>query len=123
MEIEPFDIAGVRGRDFVIYDVDRQPKFEGRLLDGTSTLKILWTENVAWTPYWLRKVQRLAGGPGLFDSIEGFATDEFAIAIQSGRVDESEIANRIMRALGGSWAARITRLENWIGIILNRIGE
>ncbi|HQU43861.1 MAG TPA: hypothetical protein PK867_13675, partial [Pirellulales bacterium] len=99
MEIEPFDTVGVQGRDFVIYGEEQQPRFEARLFAGSNVLRIGWTENIPWTPFWLREVQRLAGGPGSIERIEGSATDLFAAAIRAGAIDESEIASRIR---GGS---------------------
>jgi hypothetical protein len=121
MEIEPVDVVGIRGRDFVIYDEEQRPRFEARVLDGTNTLKVLWTNNIGWTLYWLRQVQRLMGGPGSFDRIEGFATDEFANAIQRGLLDEPEIANRVMRALGGRWTTRTSaQRDDWIDVIVTR---
>lgn len=124
MQIEPVAIIGIVGRDFVVYGEDQRPRFEARLIDGTKTLKVLWTDNLAWTLYWLRNVQRLAGGPGSFDSIEGLATDDFALGIQRGEIDESRIARHVTRALGGTWTARISRVTaNRIDVMVNRTGD
>src|SRR5487761_1868791 len=88
MEIEPFDTVGVRGRDFVVYGEEQRPRFEARQLAGSKVLKIGWTENIPWTLFWLRVVQRLAGGPGSIERIEGLATDRLAAAINDGAVDD-----------------------------------
>lgn len=123
MEIEPVDVAGLRGRDFVIYGDFEEPKFEARLLDGSKSLRVLWTDPWPWTLRRLREVQRLAGGPGVFDRIDGFATDRFADAINAGIVDELQIQSRLTRALGEKWSVTINKLKsNRINISANRAG-
>src|SRR5487761_810616 len=124
MEIEPFDTVGVRGRDFVVYGEEQRPRFEARQLAGSKVLKIGWTENIPWTLFWLRVVQRLAGGPGSIERIEGLATDRLAAAINDGAVDESAMAGRLIRALGGPWSVPGARPQReWIKIIVNRVGD
>jgi hypothetical protein len=124
MEIQPFDKVGIRGRDFVISDENELPKFEARQLEGSKTLKVGWTDNFPWTPYRLREVQRLAGGQGSIETIEGFATDEFGIAINEGVIDEDKIEHHLNRNLRGRWSVTISRISNgWINILANRLGD
>lgn len=111
MEIEPVDRIGFRGRDFVIYGAFEEAKFEARLFDGSTTLRILWTDDWPWTLHRLREVQRLAGGPDAFDRIDGFATDQFATAINHGAVDELAIQRWLNRALSGQWRVAMRKVK------------
>ena len=107
VQIETFRKFGLAGRDFVIYGNNGEPRFEARQLDGSKTLIVGWTDNIPWTPHRLREVQRLAGGPGSIERIQGFASDHLEAGIRSGDITQVTIESRLERALGGIWGVRI----------------
>lgn len=121
VQIETFRKFGLAGRDFVIYGKNEEPRFEARQLEGSKTLFVGWTDNIPWTPHRLREVQRLAGGPGSIERIQGFASDRLEAAIKSGDITQAIIERRLEIALGGTWRVRIEQPLRWrVNIIAER---
>jgi hypothetical protein len=102
--------TGERGLDFVIPGRSVPEIFAARLMDGTRTLEVTWTESLGPGPLAGRiaMVRGLAGPSGGFDRIVGYASDAFREQIQSGRVDVRALALGLGRVLGGRWRIELT---------------
>lgn len=110
MKIEPIKlIDGQTGRDFVLYNDDGTEKFSARLMHGSKTLYVLWTDSIPWTPRRLSRVKRLLTESESFEMIVGRATAEFADAVEDGTFSEEIMAQKLGRALRERWRVVIER--------------
>ncbi len=103
MHVEPFELFGRTGQDFVTYAEDGLERFAARLFDGGSTLQIRWTDHVPRTLLRLKDVQQVAGGRAAFDTLTGQASFELREMIIAGEFNSDRAARLLCRALGGRW--------------------
>jgi hypothetical protein len=111
MHIEDVRVStGEVGRDFVIPGRSVPEIFSARLMNGTNTLEVTWTESLGQGTLVNRiaKAEELAGGPGTFNRIIGYASDHFREFIQAGRFNAQEFAQSLSRRLGGTWRVDVT---------------
>jgi hypothetical protein len=109
MHIEPFELSGGgSGQEFVIPGRSVPERFSARLLDGSDTLEIAWTDSLRQTPRRLQEVQRLAGGPNSFSRITGRASAELEAALRSGQFNAQQAAEQLGNSLGGTWQVHVT---------------
>lgn len=102
-------IDGQTGHDFVLYNDDGKERFSARLMHGSKTLYVLWTDNIPWTPHRLSRVKRLLMESESFEMIVGRATTEFADAIDDGTLSTATMAQQLSRALRERWTVVIER--------------
>jgi len=124
MDVEPFEKAGLKGFDFVIYDQSGNERFSARMLEGSVLLRVLWTDSIPWTPYRLRETQRLAGGRGSIGRIQGHASDQFKKAIRDRSITERHMKENLDRALRGTWTIEIEETaDGRINVTAIRVGD
>jgi hypothetical protein len=118
LTIEPVERigAGTVGRDFVRNAENGLPRFEARLLDGETSLRVGYTDNIPRTPIRIREVQQLAGGPGSITRIEGLASAEFEAEIRAGTFDLGKAAAMLGRTLGGTWNIKLVARPGQAGV-------
>lgn len=106
--------TGEAGRDFVIPGRSVEEIFVGRLMNGTKTLEVTSSESLGLGALVNRiaKAQELAGGPGSFNRITGYASDKLRELIQAGRFNAQEFAQSLSRRLGGRWNVDVTPRPN-----------
>jgi hypothetical protein len=114
-------------RDFVIPGRSVNEVFSARLIDGSNTLQVAWTESLGKGTLVnrLAQAQHLAGGPGSFTKITGQASLNFKTLIQSGGFNAQEAAEALGERLGGRWRVDVTPRPNsttW-DITAIRIGD
>jgi len=108
MQIEPVRLlGGGAGRDFVIEDEFGMERFSARLLEGSTKLVILWTDNIPRTLPRLQAVRRLAGGPGSFTSITAIASNDLEALMLTGAFDAGRASRLLGRGLGGNWRVQV----------------
>ena len=99
MQIEPVELFGRTGCDFVIYGDDGLERFSARLFDDDATLAILWTDHVPQTLLRLRDVRNAAGHGTPFDTIVGQASFKLREMIIASGFDHDHIVELLSRAL------------------------
>jgi hypothetical protein len=128
MHVEPVELsAGEAGRDFVIPGRSTPETFSARLMDGSKTLEVTWTESLGQGPIAgrLAQAQELAGGPGSFTRITGKASDNLQALIASNKFDTQQASQLLGQRLGGKWQVEVTPRPNgttW-NITATRIGD
>jgi hypothetical protein len=114
MQIEPVLLsAGQTGRDFVITSRSGMMgpyRFEARLMDGSQTLQVAWTDSLRQTATRIQQVQELAGGSGSITRITGRASAELETALRTGTFNAQTAAQELGSTLGGSWRIDVTRI-------------
>lgn len=108
IHVEPIELSTGRGRDFIIPGRSVQERFSGRLMDGSHTLEVIWTDSLRQTPGRLRQVQQLAGGPGSFSRITGRASADLEATMRAGQFDAQQAAQQLGNCLGGGWQVDVT---------------
>jgi hypothetical protein len=98
------------GRDFVIPGRSVPHRFEARLMDGSNTLEVIWTDSLRQTAGRLQQVQQLAGGPGSFSRITGRASADLEAAVRAGQFNAQQAAHQLGNSLGGRWRVDVTRI-------------
>jgi hypothetical protein len=101
--------------------------FSARLMDGTNTLEVTWTESLGQGTLVnrLAQAQELAGGPGSFTRITGMASDNLQGLIRSGQFNAEQAAQALGQRLGGRWRVEVTPRPNsttW-DITATRLGD
>jgi hypothetical protein len=104
-------ISGESYRDFVIPGKSVPERFSARLMNGSDTLEIAWTDSLRQTPRRLRQVQQLAGGPGKFSKITGRASAGLETDIRAGRFNAQPFAEQLGNSLGGTWRIDVTPIS------------
>lgn len=127
MHVEPVEFSKGSGRDFVVPGRSRPELFSARLMNGSNTLEVNWTESLGQGTLVnrLAQAQQLAGGPGSFTRITGMASDNLQGLIQSGRFKAQEAAQALGQRLGGRWHVDVTPRPNsttW-DITTTRLGD
>jgi hypothetical protein len=127
LRVDPFELSSGTGRDFVILGRWLREVFSVRLMDGSNSLQVTWTESLGKGTLVnrLAQVQQLAGGPGSFTEIKGEASAEFQTRIQLGRFNALETAQALDQKLGGKWRVDVTPRPNsttW-DITATRLGD
>jgi hypothetical protein len=115
MHVERFDFgSGETGRYFVIPGRSMSEIFSARLMDGSSTLRFDWTASlgIGTVVNRLARVQGLAGGPGSFTRVEGYASDRLRELIQALEFNKSEVERALGLGLGGEWRIGVTPKPN-----------
>jgi hypothetical protein len=122
-------ITGEAGRDFVIPGRSVPELFSARLMNGTDTLEITWVQSLGHGTLANRiaRAEELAGGPGRFNRITGYASDNLRELIRSGRFNIQDFAQSLSRRLGGRWGVDVTPRPNtnpptW-NITATRLGD
>lgn len=95
--------AANRGRDYTIVGRSGAERFSARLMDGSDTLQVAWTDNLRLTAVRLQQLQNLAGGPGSFSRITGRASANLEAALRAGKFDLLQTAWQLGNSLGGTW--------------------
>ena len=111
MHVEAVTLStGERGLDFVIPGRSVPEIFSARMMRGSQTLEVTWTESLGRGTLVNRiaKVRELAGPSGGFDRIVGYASDAFRELIEAGRFDARDLASDLGVRLGGTWRIEIT---------------
>lgn len=111
MHVEDIRLStGEAGRDFVIPGRSVPELFSARLMNGTKTLEVIWTQSLGHGTLANRiaRAVELAGGPGSINRITGYASDNLREFIQSGRFNAQKFAQSVSRRLGGRWGVDVT---------------
>lgn len=119
--------AGEQYRDFVVYGRVKPGWFVARLMEGSKSLDVTWTESLTSRRLlvWLQEVQRLAGGEDCITQIKGQASDDLRALIQAGKFDAQAAAQELERALRGRWRVLVTprpNSETW-DVTARRLGD
>jgi hypothetical protein len=127
MHVEPVELSTGAGRDFVIPGRSVQEVFSARLMNGSNTLQVTWTESLGQGTLVnrLAQAQQLAGGPGSFTRITGQASDNFQALIRSGQFNAQEAAQALGQRLGGRWSVDVAPRPNsttW-DVTATRLGD
>ena len=109
-------LGGQAGRDFVLRGAEGAERFAARLMDGSKTLNVGWTDSIARTTLRLREAQQLAGGPGSFTRITGMASDQLEAAIRAGTFDTAKAAEMLGKSLGGKWQVHVSQRAGQKGV-------
>jgi hypothetical protein len=114
MHVERVVSGGQSGRYFLILGRSKPEIFSARLMDGSTTLKVVWTESLGLGMVAIRlaQVQRLAGGSGSITQITGVASDKLQELIRLGRFKADKAAQRLGQHLGGRWGVEVTPRPN-----------
>jgi len=107
MQVEPVELFGRTGRDFVVYGDDGLERFAARLWDNDTTLHVTWTDNLPRTAIRVREVQQLVGGTEAFDTIKGQASDHFRDLLVTGDIEPAKMEDLMHRSLGNNWRLTI----------------
>lgn len=107
-------LDGTGFRQFVLYGDDGLDRFAARLIDGSKTLEIGWTDHLPRTLLRLRETQQLAGGVGAFTRITGTASDQLEILIKAGKFNADDAAELLGRSLGGRWKVEVIKRDSGI---------
>ncbi|MFO0877597.1 MAG: RHS repeat-associated core domain-containing protein [Gemmataceae bacterium] len=110
MHVEPVELSTGKGRDFVIPGSSVPERFSARLMDGSGTLQVTWTDSLRQTPGRLGQAQKLAGGPGSFSRITGRASADLEAALREGQFNAEQAAQQLGNSLGGKWRVDVTRV-------------
>ncbi len=121
-------ITGETGIDLVIPGRSVPEVFAARLMDGSDTLEITWTESIGRgtiaNP--VAKAEELAGGPGRPRRIVAYASASLRDRMSEGRFEAEPFALALGRRLGGTWEVEIIPRPNSIpptwNIIITRLG-
>ncbi|MBW3600357.1 MAG: hypothetical protein KY475_24215 [Planctomycetes bacterium] len=89
------------GQWFARYSAEGDEVFSARLLHGSQTLEIAWTDNMLWLAHRIRSVQDCAGVE--INKITGRASDLLLSQIRNGTFDPQSLSRRLARVLGGKW--------------------
>ncbi|MGC1717949.1 MAG: hypothetical protein WA746_03085 [Isosphaeraceae bacterium] len=127
MHVDHIELLSGTGRDFVVPGRSRPELFSARLMDGSNTLEVTWTESLGpgTLVNRLAQVQELAGGPGGFTRITGIASYNLQELIQSDQFNRQEAAQALGQKLGGRWVVDVTPRPNsatW-DITATRLGD
>jgi hypothetical protein len=127
MYVDHIELLSGTGRDFVVPGRSRPELFSARLMDGSYTLEVTWTESLGpgTLVNRLAQVQELAGGPGGFTRITGIASYNLQELIRSDQFNRQEAAQALGQKLGGRWVVDVTPRPNsatW-DITATRLGD
>lgn len=122
-------IGGEGYRDFIIPGRSVPEVFSARLMNGSTTLEVTWTESLGQGTLVNRiaQVQELAGGPGSFTRITAQASAEFRNLVRAGRFNINEAEQALGQRLRGKWRAELRPRPNSIpptwDVVATRIGD
>ena len=115
MQIEEGKLLdGTIYREFVVLGLDGRERFSARLMLGSKTIEICWTENLPWTLKWLREIFVSCGKHGTITHIRGMASDELERLIQSGEFSSQQTCEWLNKYLHGNWAIEIIQRKSGI---------
>jgi hypothetical protein len=106
--------TGLKYRQFIVParnpEIASGEMFAARIIDGSTTLEVQWTESLGRGTFVnrLAQAQALAGGAGSITRITGLASATLEVNIVSGRLSAATAADTLSRRLGGTWKIEIT---------------
>jgi hypothetical protein len=84
--------------------------FAARMIKGSKTLEVQWTESLGQGTLVnrLAQAQELAGGPGSITQITGRASATLEANVIAGRFSPTSAAEALSQRLGGTWKVEVT---------------